>query len=270
MGYSLIDQHPCLSQRMPRDVFTRGVSPVAWLPNLSRELGLDVWVKDDSRHGQPYGGNKARKLELILADARRVGADSVVTFGATRSHHALATAIYARLAGVHAMLVVTDSFGNDPDGTHVARLRDLGATVLQTRTLVGAVLRTLAVTLLPRGARPYVIPPGASMPLGTLGYVNAGLELAAQVAAGELPEPARIYVALGSGGTTAGLLLGLRLAGLRSQLCPVMVTRMGGRTAGLWVSWLANRAVDSDGLPKPSRLTGWHWIWHVRNLKFGS
>ena len=70
---------------------------------------------------------------------------------------------------------------------------------------------------------PYLILPGGSVPLGCVGYVEAGLELGRQVAAGEMPEPSHVVVALGSGGTAAGLLLGLKLAGLRSRLVCVLV-----------------------------------------------
>src|SRR5205085_2677041 len=84
---------------------------------------------------------------------------------------------------------------------------------------------------------PYYLPVGGSSPLGILGYVEAGLELGGQVAAGALPEPAHVVVPVGSGGTLAGVALGLRLAGLRSRAIGVVVNdRMrldAGRTARL-------------------------------------
>ena len=75
------------------------------------------------------------------------------------------------------------------------------------------------------GHRPYLLPPGGSTPLGAVGYVNAGLELAAQVREGLLPEPQAIVLPVGSGGTAAGLALGLGIAGLRSKVVGVAVTR---------------------------------------------
>ena len=75
-----------------------------------------------------------------------------------------------------------------------------------------------------RGELPYIIPTGGTSPLGTLGYVNAGFELHEQVTAGELPEPDWIFVPMGSGGTVAGLVLGAKLAGLRSRVAAVLVT----------------------------------------------
>jgi D-cysteine desulfhydrase len=78
---------------------------------------------------------------------------------------------------------------------------------------------------LDRGRRPYMLPPGGSTPLGALGYVNAGLELAAQVGAGELPQPEAIILPVGTGGTAAGLALGLGLAGLRTRIVGIAITR---------------------------------------------
>jgi D-cysteine desulfhydrase len=84
-------------------------------------------------------------------------------------------------------------------------------------------LRVCARELL-RGELPYIVPTGGASPLGTLGYVNAALELRGQIAAGELPEPDWIFVPLGSGGTAAGLVLGAKLTGLRTRVAAVLVT----------------------------------------------
>lgn len=92
-----------------------------------------------------------------------------------------------------------------------------------------------------RRRRPYILPAGGSSALGTVGFVNAGLELARQVAAGELPEPSRVVVALGSMGTAAGLTLGLRLGGLKSRLVAVQI---GGSGLADPVAKLANDAAD--------------------------
>jgi D-cysteine desulfhydrase len=75
-----------------------------------------------------------------------------------------------------------------------------------------------------RGERPFLVATGGSSPRGQLGFVSAALELAEQVRAGALPEPAEIYVAVGTGGTLAGLVAGLALAGLRSRVVGVLVT----------------------------------------------
>jgi D-cysteine desulfhydrase len=100
------------------------------------------------------------------------------------------------------------------------RLRASGATLRFTRTKA----RTVAtVPLLLARHRPYLLPPGGSSPLGALGAVETALELAGQVRDGALPEPGSVVVAAGSGGTAAGLLLGLRIAGLRTRVVAVVV-----------------------------------------------
>ena len=212
-------------------------SPVRAAP----ELGEDVWVKDDAA----IGGNKVRKLEYTLADARRRGRRSVLTFGAAGSHHALATAEVARALGMSAVLALVDQ----PESEHGAQMRERlaasGARVLRTRTTA----RTLAALpwLLARH-RPYVLPVGGSSALGVLGFAEAAIELAAQVAGGRLPEPATIVVAAGSGGTAAGLHLGLGIAGLRSRVLGVLVN---DRTR-VDPDRLARRAARRIGAPEPA------------------
>ena len=93
-----------------------------------------------------------------------------------------------------------------------------------SKTLGAGVRRQLARHLRLTGAEPMVIPAGGSSPLGVAGYVNAGLELAAQVADGLVPEPDLVYVAAGTTGTSVGLKLGLKLAGLHTRVLPIRVT----------------------------------------------
>ena len=184
-----------------------------------------VWVKDDGLYAR-YGGNKARKLEWLLGDARRRGRQTVITGGAIGTNHGLATALYARELGMRAVLVLVPQ----PEDEHVrAQLRRLRASGAELRFAGGkarafALAGALLVARAGPGLRlPYLVLPGGSVPLGCVGYVEAGLELGRQVAAGEMPEPSHVVVALGSGGTAAGLLLGLKLAGLRSRLVCVLV-----------------------------------------------
>lgn len=204
-------------------------TPVEHLPQLSRELQAQVWVKRDDRAGALYGGNKVRKLELLLADALARGKRTVVTLGAYGSHHALATALYARKVGLACQLVLYPQ----PLTSHV--LDDLladqaaGARLIRaSRPTVGLIAaRARALT---GGA--YLIPGGGSSPLGALGFVEAGLELAAQVRQGLLPAPDLVFVAAGTCGTVAGLALGLELAGLTStrvvavRVVPAILTNL--------------------------------------------
>jgi D-cysteine desulfhydrase len=217
-------------------------------PTPVRELaGLGIWVKEDGRFGSGgWGGNKVRKLEWLIPDARRRGRRSILTFGGLGTNWGLATALYGREHGLETALALLDQ----PIDAHVrgqlARLDASGARIYRTHTKV----RTAAMLpwLLARNARgghlPYLLPAGGSSPVGVLGYVEAALEIATQVEAGSLPEPAHVVVAVGTGGTAAGLALGLQLAGLRTRVVgvvvndqlrlePAVIARLARRTAAL-------------------------------------
>jgi 1-aminocyclopropane-1-carboxylate deaminase/D-cysteine desulfhydrase-like pyridoxal-dependent ACC family enzyme len=187
-------------------------------------FGDRVWVKRDDLTAATYGGNKVRKLELVLADARARGAMSLLTMGGTGSNHVLATAIYARqlgFAATHAVLFPQPR-SEDVD-RKLAAYASLGVrTVRAAKPLVPFAFVGATASSIARGTRlPYVIGPGASSALGTCGYVSAGLELARQIEAGEAPRFDAVYVPLGSGGTVAGLALGFALAGLPMRILAV-------------------------------------------------
>ena len=184
-------------------------------------LGADVWIKDDGRFGTLGGGNKARKLEWTLADALQRHRRTLVTAGALGTNHGLAAALYGRAHGLDVSLALVDQPLDDHVRAQLARIEASGATVRRTH----GPARTLAAgpAILARATRPYYLPVGGSSPRGCLGYVDAALELARQVEAGELPEPTHAVVAVGSGGTAAGLLAGLPLAGLRTAIVGIAV-----------------------------------------------
>jgi D-cysteine desulfhydrase len=194
-------------------------TPVEELTRLARG-GVSLWVKRDDRTASLYGGNKVRKLEYLLADARARGATRLVTVGAVGSHHVLATTLFGRQEGfdVEAALLP------QPSTDHVVEVIRAGLghglRALPARTYVGAAL-TLALRASSSDA--YFVTVGGSDPLGSMGYVDAARELAEQVRRGELPEPDVIVVALGSGGTVAGLAAGLEAEGLRSRVVGVVV-----------------------------------------------
>ncbi len=192
-----------------------------------RELGgLGVWVKEDGRFGTGgWGGNKVRKLEWLIPDARRRGRRSILTFGGLGTNWGLATALYGREHGIATALALVDQPLDEHVRAQLARLEASGARIHRTHTKA----RTVAMLpwLLARNARggrpPYLLPAGGSSPVGALGYVEAALEIAAQVEDGALPEPAHAVVAVGTGGTAAGLALGFQLAGLRTRVVGVVV-----------------------------------------------
>ncbi|MFJ7904012.1 1-aminocyclopropane-1-carboxylate deaminase/D-cysteine desulfhydrase [Streptomyces sp. NPDC096198] len=215
---------PEVADMLPHLRLGRAPTPVRRLSGLTD--AVPVWCKDDSVYGEGgWGGNKIRKLEWILPDAHRRQARTLLTAGGLGTNWGLAAALYGREHGLTTAIALVDQPVDDHVRGQLARLRRSGAVLHFTRTK----RRTIATApwLFLRhttGHRPpYVLPAGGSSAVGTLGYVEAALELADQIAAGELPEPSHVVTAVGTGGTAAGLALGLRLAGVRSRVVGAVV-----------------------------------------------
>ena len=222
---ALFRAFPELRARLPRHPIVTAPTPIDALPLAGVPDGV-LFVKRDERSSPLYGGNKPRKLEWILGEALARGSRHLVTTGGLGTHHGLATTIFARDAGLRTTLVLV----LQPVTAEVQRSLLLhaawGAQLRWGRNVPGAaaqVLRALAMATA-RGERPLLVPSGGSSARGQLGFVSAGLELAEQVRAGLLPEPAELYVAVGTGGTLAGLVAGLALAGLRTRVVGVLVS----------------------------------------------
>jgi len=181
--------------------------------------GSNFWVKHDDATNARYGGNKVRKLEYLLADASRVGARRIVTFGAAGSHHVLATTVHGVAAGFEVAALLTPLPFSEHARSNLRWALQAGLTAYACPSLAA-----LPVMLARTHRRhDYLVPPGGSSATGSAGYADAAVELARQVRDGELPEPDVIVVALGSGGTVAGLLAGLEETTLR---CPVHAVRV--------------------------------------------
>jgi D-cysteine desulfhydrase len=214
-------------RRFPRLASAIAHLPLAHLPTPVEQIdaGPRVWVKRDDLTSPRYGGNKVRKLEFLLGDARARGLTRLRTLGAIGSNHCLATAIHA---ADHGFDVHIRHFPQ-PVTPHVRHnLRALATTgaKLQLSPSPPAVPFGLAADWFAdvvSGEFTCLIPAGGANVIGALGYVNAALELAAQVARNELPPPERIFVPLGTGGTVAGLVAGLRLSGIDTQVVGVRV-----------------------------------------------
>ena len=223
----LFGDYPQLQGRLAHVSLGSFPTPVEQLVRISAEIGVDsLYIKRDDMSGQIYGGNKVRKLEFLLGDILRSKAKRVITLGFAGSNHALATAIYAGHLGLKSTAMLMPQVNARyvrqnllADYYFNTRLLNYPNPSLLSLAVIGQLLRGLVRD----GVFPRFIPAGGSCPLGIAGYVNAALELRDQGAAGMLPEPDRIYVAMGSMGTAAGLMLGLRAAGLKSRVIPVRV-----------------------------------------------
>ncbi len=187
-------------------------TPLYKLENLSRELGKSIYIKRDDLTGVALGGNKVRKLEFLLAQAREQGADTVLTAGGPQSNHAMLTAACAARLGMKSILVLKKrgvlTGGNIIlDGIFGAEVRFVDTDSYDD---VYAEMERLMDELRRQGHVPYFIPVGGSTPLGCLGYVNCAREISRQ--AEELGVSfGAIVSAAGSGGTYAGLTLGAKL-----------------------------------------------------------
>lgn len=260
-------------------------TPVEHLSNLERALGFkSLWIKRDDLSGPLGGGNKVRKLEYMFAAAQskarhhegsdRVPSESspnggekktLFTIGPTGSNHVRATAVYGRASGFRVECLL---FKQPPTEYSEANYRttcenaDQVHEVKRMSTMFARYAYEQTKTVLGIGEERYFIPAGGSSPLGSVGYVKAVLELKSQIEADLLPEPRFIFVPVGTCGTIAGLIVGVRLAGLRTQI-------VGVRVADLVVanSWAISRmvrrilrligAVDAHDI-NPRRIELWH------------
>jgi D-cysteine desulfhydrase len=180
-------------------------------------------VKRDDLSGSAYGGNKLRKLEFLLADARRRGAGRLVTGGGFGSHHVLATTLYGRRAGFRITAVLYPQQVTPHVRQVLGAIHGLGADLRYCPHMALLPVSLRLARLARRGDVPYAVPPGGSSPVGALGYVSAGLELAEQVSDGAIPAPAYVHVAAGTLGTVAGLAIGLALGGLEARVVGVKI-----------------------------------------------
>lgn len=201
-----------------------GPSPVRKLDGLV--AGVDLWLKDESVFGDgAWGGNKVRKLEWILPEATRRGTRTLFTVGGIGTHWGLACALYGREHGLRTVLGLVDQPVDDHVREQLARLEASGADLHRYATVRRLKLAApwLIASNVRGGRLPWYLPAGGSNAVGTLGYVETALEIAAQVQSGDLPEPGCVVTAIGSGGTAAGLALGFRLAGLQTRVFGAVV-----------------------------------------------
>ena len=208
--------------RPPRLSLAHLPTPLARSRRIGPALGVNLYWKRDDLTGIELSGNKIRKLEFLFADAEASGADTVVTCGGEQSNHCRATALAAAQRGLGCVLLLRVPDPSAPpapaansllDRVAGAQIRYVSFAEYRRRDEIFAVVED---DLRRAGRRPYRIPEGGSNALGAWGYVDAVEELREQIAAlgpAAAPPPITIAYAAGSGGTGAGLELGLRLGG---------------------------------------------------------
>lgn len=202
LGFSVLGDFPTPIERFDRVV------------RVASGSAGETYVKRDDLSSGVYGGNKVRTLEALFGQARREGRVGVVATGAYGSNHAVATALHARRVGFRSSVAL---FPQPYSETAMANLRVSMTHADEVVDLPHWSVLPIALWQRTRQARrhppgAFVMPPGGAIPRGCLGFMSAGLELALQVEGGGMPPPDEIVIALGSTCSTAGLLLGLRLA----------------------------------------------------------
>lgn len=212
--------YPQLADRLPKVVLADLPTPVSNVEFPTSRGSRTIAIKHDDVSNEFYGGNKIRKLEYIFERARERGARRIATFGVVGSNHALATAIFATRHGFQCTCLL----GQQKRTPYICKTLNMHRRIGTELVRIGGKVDRLATfRRYLQGRRSWVIPLGGSNWLGAVGFVNAGLELANQVAAGEIPAPDRIYIANGTMGSSVGLALGLALADLPAELHAVRV-----------------------------------------------
>ncbi len=231
-------------------------TPLEPLERLSSELGGPrIYVKRDDCTGLAGGGNKTRKLEFLLADAVRLGADTILTSGAVQSNHARQTAAACAMLGLRCVLFLQRRVpGRGPNYERSGNLlldRIAGAEVhvLPGEADAGAAVEEHTSTLREEGRKPYVIPGGGSNAIGALGYVECARELFAQAAEMGMEIDAIVH-ASASRGTQAGLAVGLAELKVPIRLLGISVSSSAA-TARTTIERIA--AATCEGLGRPTR-----------------
>ena len=209
-------------------------TPLVELERLARTIDPErtlasLHLKHDGASSALYGGNKVRKLELVLGEAIRRGAREVLTFGFAGSNHAAATAVHAQAHGLRSISMLLPQANAEYVATNLLVSTGADAEIHAYRSvpeLTAGVVAQMTRHRLSAGRWPFVIAPGGSSPLGTVGFVAAAFELLEQLERAALAAPDAVYVPLGSGGTAAGLALGFAAANVATRVVAVRVTEV--------------------------------------------
>lgn len=215
--------------RFPRLEFIGAPTPLEYLPRFSDYLGREIYIKRDDTTPMAMGGNKLRKLEFLAADALHEGADTLVTAGAIQSNHVRQTAAVAAKLGLKCVALLENPIATLAENylsngnRLLLDLFDAEIEMCDALEAPDRQLEEIATRLEAQGFRPYVIPVGGSNALGALGYVESALEIAHQC--NGAVSVSSVVVASGSGGTHAGLAVGLEQVMPEVSLIGVTVSR---------------------------------------------
>jgi len=206
--------------KLPRVRLAMLPTPLEETPRLRKMLdGPKILFKRDDNDGFAFGGNKARKLEFLVADAIEKGADTIITTGGLQSNHARLTAAAARRYGMKPILVLRGEVPSEYDGNLLldqllgAEVRTVGPNVRDTVP----VMEDAAEEVRDSGGEPYIIPTGGSNPIGAIAYANAMLEIVSQAVEMGIKVD-HVVFSSGSGGTQGGLLFGAKALNFQGRI----------------------------------------------------
>jgi D-cysteine desulfhydrase family pyridoxal phosphate-dependent enzyme len=204
---------------LPRLPIANLPTPVENLPRLTAALaGAQLMIKRDDLTGLGFGGNKTRKLELLVADAQSKGARTLITAGAIQSNHCRQTAAAAARYGFDCILILVGKQPAHPSGNLLLDLLFGAETVFTTKAKRESVHRAVFQQAEQQGRKPYLIPYGGSSPVGAVAYALAFAEMLEQI-----PPPDVIVFPSSSGGTHAGLVLGAKLSGYPGKVLGISI-----------------------------------------------
>ncbi len=218
--------------QIARITISHAPTPLEFTPQLSKKLGCKIFFKRDDCTGLAGGGNKTRKLEYLLADAKQKQADTLVTIGGLQSNHARQTAAAAAKFGYGCELVLQEVAGTPEADYHnngnllLDHLFGAKIHLLKLSEDCSAYAATLMARLESEGKKPYLIPIGGSNAIGSLGYVRCAIEILQQLDEQKI-QIDQIVLATGSAGTQAGLLAGLIAAQSDIPVLGITVSRSG-------------------------------------------
>ena len=230
-------------------------TPLHRLDRLSEKLGVEIYLKRDDLTGiSQFGGNKMRKLEYLMADAVKENADTVYTYGASQSNHAMQTATACNRMGLYPLLFLTDIIGSDlshPEGNilldrilgaeiHLEPLQ--GESIEETSRRVHQKAKERISFLEKEGRKCYEIPMGGANAIGSLGFAEAFVEVAEEFQLRGM-EADYLYHATGTGGTLAGLLAGKKLLDSKMRIMSIGVG-IGGDGYKEKVMEMANETLE--------------------------
>ncbi len=219
----LFDELPDLGKRTPWMALAHVPTPVEPCDAIADWMGRGgVFMKRDDMISPLYGGNKVRRYEYVLADAKARNAKRIVTVGGLASTQAMATTLFGRALGFEVRVVLFDQPVTRFACASVRGFVAGGAELVYGGGYVMTALRTWRA--MREGDDNYFIMAGAAGPLANLGYVDAMLELARQVEHGEMPRPDVIVLPTGSSGTLAALALGAAHLGWETEIIGVRIT----------------------------------------------